>query len=465
MGEESGDQPITAKVVGFLRNPIVLIVAFALLIRLICAPFIVYDFDIYHWAVIMENINSGNGLYELTGYFYTPVWGYVMGFIDMIWNAFLSIDVFGIRVTELFPIENLDYIYHKATVTSPEFNTAFKIPLIICDFIVGYIIYKVVSEMTGDKKKSTTALALWLLCPIVIYMSGVQAMFDTISALLMLLCVILFWKRYYFLGGVMLSFATLLKFFPGFCLVVFVALIIVRHREEGTAYKNLLFAALGGILGTIVIMLPNIMSGNILDTLSFVLDRVGSDNLLNTIYNYAMVIFALFCMFYLGYRMYKSKPEDIDSNFLKYVMLTLTAAVLISPSPQYVIVLLPYLILYVLTVDRGYTVCLMMVGIGAMLTALAVNNFSLLASASAFFGWVSPEWVISCMQSFETMIGNVSLMTIVYSLFGAVMYIGLAFIFLFSLEGPIRSRWPKIGNAIDRVKSTCQWGRTDENVE
>ncbi|WP_400205546.1 hypothetical protein [Methanomethylophilus alvi] len=79
--------------------------------------------------MIIQNIDSGNGLYELFGYYYTPVWGYIMGFIDMFSNTFLSVSELGTHVSGLLTVEDLENMRHVATVTSPEFNALMKIPI------------------------------------------------------------------------------------------------------------------------------------------------------------------------------------------------------------------------------------------------------------------------------------------------------------------------------------------------
>ena len=61
-----------------LRHPVITILSVALLVRLVLMPLLTYDYDIYHWAVIIQNFQSGNGLYDVAGYYYTPTWGYIL---------------------------------------------------------------------------------------------------------------------------------------------------------------------------------------------------------------------------------------------------------------------------------------------------------------------------------------------------------------------------------------------------
>lgn len=139
---------------GFLSRTVILVLAIGLAIRLLLAPLLTYPFDIEHWAVVIQNINSGNGLYNLSGYFYTPVWGYILGFESFVINAFGGIPVMGERVTDLFPIEALGFRFYTATTTTIVFNVVMKIPFLIADVVVGYLLWQLVMEKTGDSKKS-----------------------------------------------------------------------------------------------------------------------------------------------------------------------------------------------------------------------------------------------------------------------------------------------------------------------
>ena len=77
---------------------IVLVIGFV--IRITAGLVLNYGYDVHHWAIIMANASSGNGLYGLTGYFYTPVWGYILGFMNLIQQACLTLGETAFRVPE-----------------------------------------------------------------------------------------------------------------------------------------------------------------------------------------------------------------------------------------------------------------------------------------------------------------------------------------------------------------------------
>jgi hypothetical protein len=449
-GSEAQAQSFADKAKAFLKNPVFIIIAIGLAIRLACAPIFAYGFDIYHWGVIMQNINSGNGLYELTGYFYTPVWGYIMGFIDACWNNFLSIDVYGIRFTDLFAIEELSYKFHTATITSPEFNLALKVPLIICDLVVGYLLYWLVYQKTEDKRKCMLALALWFLCPVVIYMSGVQAMFDTFSALLMLITTILFLKKNYLLGGFVFAFAVLLKFFPGFCIFVLIAYVLVNSNDKKEAVQGVIKAAIGGLMGALLIFVPQIMDGTVIDTLMFALGRMGSSgDMVTSLYTATFTILELVMMVLFAIILYKKGREESDRYLFECIMCVLLGAVLIQPSPQYPIVAIPFLAYVIVTSDQKYSICWWLIGIFSCLSGLAMNSYSLLASVSEFWGWFPPESIIAGMQWMDGQFLGVTRMVWIDGTVGEFEWLGCALVIVFFFRESIAKHLPRVSKVVE----------------
>jgi Gpi18-like mannosyltransferase len=445
----------SAGLLSFLKRPVVIIVILALVIRLVLMPLLTYGFDIYHWALIISNIDNGNDLYGLDGYYYTPVWGYLVGTISAVQQFIMDIGPMGVRITELLTMENMVHPYHTATTTTIAFNVIMKIPMILCDFAVGYLIYWLIKDRTGDKKKATYGLAFWLFCPIVVYMSGVQAMFDTFSALLLLLAVIMIYKDHCFIGGALFSAAVLLKFFPGFCIFVILAYIYAKYRGDGTANKKLIETVAGIAIMSLILMLPLILNGQVGDALTFIFGRVGEKTLISDLVIYFTAAVAIFCAVLFGYRMYKTPKENADNAMFMYVMFAVAASTLISATPQYVIVIIPFLILFMLTMDRTYVKCWYIIGIAAMLNAFFLNNYSLLASLSES-GIVSYDLIISGMQFMDAnLFLGVSLFAILTTLAGVLQYLGVILLLAFCFVDDINKISPKLGAYVMRIKN---WG-------
>ncbi|MDR3206096.1 MAG: hypothetical protein LBT41_03245 [Candidatus Methanoplasma sp.] len=448
--DEKG-RSVSGRVLGIVGAPLFLIAVAALAVRLVLMPLFTYDFDIYHWGVVIQNIDSGNNLYNIAGYYYTPVWGYILGALSSVQHVF-GPDMFGARFTDLLPIEDLAISWHTATTVTTGFVVFMKIPLILCDMAVAYLLHWIVMDRTGDKKKSMMAVGLWLFCPTVIYMSGVQAQFDTISALFMLLMAIAIYKDRCFLGGMLFSAAFLLKFFPGFCFFVIIAYILVRHRGDGLAKRKLAFAILGGALMAAVILIPQILTGTVMDTLSFMTGRMETySSIWMSIAGYAAMVIAVSGAMYFGYRMYRSEEKDADRQFFTYLFLALTMAMFLSIAPQYMIVMLPLLIFGAVVRDRRLMVPLVIIAIGSFFAALSLNNLSLLASASEFLGLASPEWIISGMQMLEVRILGITLVEWMNLIANIVEYAGLVMIVVLHFEKQIVSARPSLGRLMIKL--------------
>ncbi len=423
-----------------------------LILRFVFMPLLTYDFDIYHWALVIENINSGNDLYGLSGYYYTPIWGYILGAISAFNNAFLNLSVLGETFTNMLPIEALEYRFHIATITTIQFNILIKTPLIICDVIVGYIIYHLIRERTGDSKKAAYGFGLWFLCPIVIYMSAIQAMFDTISALLLLLTVLMLLKDRCFLAGFLFVTVFLLKFFPAFCILVLISYIFVRHRDDGLAKRKFTEALMGALIALFVLMLPQIVNGQVCDTLSFIVGRASNSTIGSLAFTMSGVAVAMAGMIFFGYRMLKSESENSEKALFGNVFFSMACASLISMTPQYVIVMIPFMVLYIVMIDGTYRKCWYVISIGAVAGAFILNNFSLFCSISEYTSLVSPGWLISCMQALEGTFMGITYVGFICSVFNAIEYIGILMILIFRFSDYIKDKCPRIGSVILRLK-------------
>jgi len=422
-----------SSVLSSLRMPIVVIVVAAVLIRLVLMPLLTYDFDIYHWALVISNINSGNNLYNLDGYYYTPVWGYILGFISTAQQFLVDIGVMGIRFTDMLPIENLQYPYHIATATSISFNVAMKIPMLICDLAVGYLVYWLIKDRTRSTRKATYGLAFWLFCPIVVYMTGVQAMFDSFSALLLMLTVIMFYKDKCFIGGALFSMAILLKFFPAFAIFVLLAYVLVKHRDDGLAKKKLIESLAGMAIMGVILMLPLALNGQLGDAFTFIFGRASESSLFNTLYLVINAAIAIPCAFFFGYKMYKSPSYKADSTMFAFVMYTVLAAVLLSVTPQYVIVVLPLVILHMVAVEKTYVKYWYVISFAAFFCAFALNNFSLFSALATYTTFISPGWLINGMLSLESTIFHTTFVIAFAAVASAFLYAGIFLLVFFGL--------------------------------
>ncbi|MBQ7701711.1 MAG: glycosyltransferase family 39 protein [Candidatus Methanomethylophilaceae archaeon] len=385
------------------KKGLVITIILGLIIRMIIAPFLTYDFDIYHWGVILENIQSGNGLYELAGFYYTPVWGYIMGFESEILRFFDSLSAYGFRYEELLPVESFNYRFHTATVTTLAFDFAMKIPLFIVDAITAGLVYILIKDICSDEKKACIGAFIWMMAPLVIYMTAVQAMFDSISAMLMILIIILLRKDYRFIAGAVFAIAALLKLFPVFTIFVLLFYVIFKGRINGTVKRDVLLTISGAVIAGMIIYIPQILDGTFMDSLSFIFARASEEvtmlQKLGSFFNYAVCIFG---MLFFSYNMYKRHDDDLDKSMLFNALGALICAVCISTTPQYVIVALPLLIVYGVTYTPVLKKAAILIVIGGFFAAIAANTFPILSGAAVNLSLVNVQFILDGLSWLET---------------------------------------------------------------
>ena len=430
------------------------ILILGLAIRLVFAPVFTYPFDIEHWGVILQNTESGNGLFGLTGYFYTPAWGYILGFEDLIINLLPGM-TYGERFTDLLEIEGMVFPYQTATTTTPVFNFAMKLPLILVDVLVGYLIYRLVMSECGDERKAAIGFGLWFLCPIVIYMSSVQAQFDCISALLTLLCVLLVRRNLFFLAGVIFTIAALIKFFPAFCIFL-LCVYVVKATPGRLSWKNLLLSVSGAVLTALVIFLPQILDGTVMNAFSFVFGRTSEYDLMLMLRTYPFIAVTLVMLVVLAIFAWRMDDARRKQDFLVLILAMLSICTIFSPGPQYWIVYLPLLSYYIACRDRNRALLICLIAMAILTTTAAFfnNSFSLLTTASEYLHLCEPQTVISWMHALDTPVFGTPLTQLVVLIVEFIQLIIMILIALFLLSDlGLFDRYNKLNEFITELRT------------
>ena len=430
------------------------ILILGLAIRLVFVPVFTYPFDIEHWGVILQNTESGNGLFGLTGYFYTPAWGYILGFEDLIINLLPGM-TYGERFTDLLEIEGMVFPYQTATTTTPVFNFAMKLPLILVDVLVGYLIYRLVMSECGDERKAAIGFGLWFLCPIVIYMSSVQAQFDCISALLTLLCVLLVKRNLFFLAGVIFTIAALIKFFPAFCIFL-LCVYVVKATPGRLSWKNLFLSVSGAVLTALVIFLPQILDGTVMNAFSFVFGRTSEYDLMLMLRTYPFIAVTLVMLVVLAIFAWRMDDARRKQDFLVLILAMLSICTIFSPGPQYWIVYLPLLSYYIACRDRNRALLICLIAMAILTTTAAFfnNSFSLLTTASEYLHLCGPQTVISWMHALDTPVFGIPLTQLVVLIVEFIQLIIMILIALFLLSDlGLFDRYNKLNEFITELRT------------
>ena len=437
-------------VISTLKRPVVIILIVGLLIRFVLAPLFTYTYDIAHWALTMDNMRAGFGLYEIPGYYYSPVWGYLLSFFSLFGSFAADIHPFVSFFDVLLPAEDMGWQYFTPVVTTLGFNVFMKVPLILCDVTVGALVYYLIKERIGDEKKATFGFALWFLCPIVIYMSSVQATFDTFAVLFLFLSVLLVYKGRYFTGGAMLSVAIFAKFFPFYVVFAMLAYVFLKNREDKAAcLKNILLGAAGLAVMTVVLHIPMIMEGSVTESLGFMLSRVGtagaSGNVIASLGYLAVLILQpviIAVVLYMAYRLTKSRSEDADNNFFYCLMITTAAIFIWIPAPQYLMIIIVFLAYHIAVNDRRYFWPWLIMTAGATIFAFAMNNFSLLTSMAAYTDLIDLNGVMGLMQWMQQPVFGTSAFDVTVAATGMIEAVGIWYILWIWLRDKMKGRAP-----------------------
>lgn len=396
------------RVASFVSRPLFLVVLAGIVVRLVIMPILNFNYDTNYWAMTITNMQAGFGLYGLEGYYYTPVWGYILGLFSAIQEMFVGIGVFGTRITDVLPIESyVDGIhFFSATATSVGFNFWIKVPMTLCDLAIGYLIYWFVKNRGGDDRKAVIGMALWLLCPLSIIVTSVSGMFDAFSVFFTLLTLLLVYRGRFFLGGATFALAVLTKFFPGFLLFVLIAYVLSKHKKDGTGYRKLTYAIAGFVAMFLAIMLPQMMDGTFVEAFTFLSSRASTGGdapflvqlMSMTAVPYFLIV--LIVSLALSIRLYRRKDEDIDGSFFMTCAVVVASVFLYPSSPQYILLFIPFIICAAILSDRRFIRCWVLLAIGGPLLVLS-NNVSLIMTFAAETGWIPVESLLSAFASFQ----------------------------------------------------------------
>ena len=428
-----------------MKRPLVKIMIIGLIIRIALMPLLTYGYDFTHWALIIQHIQAGQGLYAIEGYWYPPVWGYILGAISPFLSLFGVTD-YGHLFDAALSLQDLSWFNYTATLTSLAFNVVVKIPIVIADVLVGYMIYKLILGMTGNEKKATYGFALWFLCPIVIYTSAVHGMFDSITVLFMVFSVYSVYKGKYFLAGASLSVAVLTKVFPVYIIFALIAYLALKHKGEGKGLlAHLGKAAAGLLLMTLIIYIPLILDGTVMESLRFLTGRMenissgaASTDILDWLFMVAQkalvwmqpvtLIFAVI----LAYMMYRKGSDKKDEYFFLCLMITTALIFLWSPEPRFMLMMLPFLIFFMVMYDRRFTLPYILISVGMLFYSIVGHNFSLLLSLATYTNLLDAYHMVALVEwmngSFQTGMLFIFMVTLL------VTIAGLLLIFIYSIR-------------------------------
>ena len=429
-----------------------LIAILSLVVHLVMTALFSHTYDSEYWLIIMQNIETGNGLYGLNGFYYTPVWGYMLSFADMLTQVFGAIPVLGDRFTDLIVIE--DYNGFQAVLASPDINFLLKLPLSVCDVLVGYLLYVIVSRHTGSERKGIVSMALWCFCPIVVYMSAIQGQFDTISVLLLLMTIFLIRQDNPLLAGMVFALATWLKIFPGVCILVLFGYMLARYKGAPRSTRQISMSIVGFLLLTAVLFLPQILDGTLAYAFSFLTSRTSGYDLGSTLYMAGMLVIIVVLMLFMTRSIARKPAAEADRLVFLYCGLLASLAAMVQFGYQYAPSIVGFIILFaMMSVNtRGYRFVFLVVSLFTFLEAFFWVNYSSLFIISEYFGTFDPSWVLEHALDFTLNWGSEATGSLMGRFANIWHYALFAFVIMAVLDF-CRGRVPVLDRASDYVRS------------
>lgn len=252
-------------------HPLIPILILGAAIRLAIAPFFCDSYDFAFWTSVAFDVRNGDGIYADYDLWYPPVWGYLIASVTPLFDLFNCVPTMGL----IDEVAWGTHITGQGWVPSIGSIVIIKLPLIVADVINGLLIFKIARHLEFNEKLCLSASALWMLCPLTIWVSGGQGQFDSVSLMFILIAFYAYLKNSYLLCGMSIAAATLTKIFPALVVLPLMALIFTRGDDKKQNLRNTGIYALGGIAMTALILLPQILHGEMEFVLSFITPKFG----------------------------------------------------------------------------------------------------------------------------------------------------------------------------------------------
>ena len=257
-----------SKFENIFKHPLFYWTILGILLRYAIGLYTSWSPDVEIWYRTGMSMLHGAGVYDFMYFAYPPVWGYILGFFVKIGGLIFDPRNFAVEVPELYNLSTMTGMI-STTITSPTFNFIFKTPLFIFDFLVGYVLYKFVYDVTNSMGQATSAFIMWFFNPLVIVVSAIHGTFDVIPTFFLLLSLLLIYKGNYFISGFMWMLGVLTKLFPIYFAPLIVGSVIGVYEYKTLLnnikkpFKSLINFFVGAIFSIVIIYAPIILTGSI----------------------------------------------------------------------------------------------------------------------------------------------------------------------------------------------------------
>jgi hypothetical protein len=254
----------------------IIIVGFV--VRLAFAPWTSWTYDAYPFYQGVVDILAGIGPYGHMAYSYPPAFAFVVTPFAWLLSLFLDPGQWAVFQPSLVDVGQVTAMVNPM-VTHPGFNLAYKLPLIIADYLTGLLLYHFV-VMIKDREAALKVFILWFLNPLVIFVSSIYGNFDILAVFFSVLSLYAMYRKMYLSAGLAVGLGVAFKLFPMYLALFYFAyllsLTLTERRDPQTwrpNIKNLSSFAIGGVLGVSSILITMVVNPSVM---VFLTGRLGT---------------------------------------------------------------------------------------------------------------------------------------------------------------------------------------------
>lgn len=329
------DGHVPVGISGFLRTrlgrDLFVVTVIGLVVRYVVGVFFTYPTDVNYWVIVSENLFSNEGLYGLPGYYYTPVWGYLLSAVTFL------VGHIGIPLGEYVPelVGNSMILDWTNTLPTIWYALAIKTVLFIIDLLVAVVLFRIGKELYTERH-AFWMFTLWFLCPFTIVISSVRMMFENLEILFFLLSLLLMITRRPAWAGVMMALSLMTKPYGIFLAILMVGHSYARSHSMGYTMRYIVASAVTGA----VLFLPVVLNGQLDQAMMWLTNRASDTSAgYNTVLNFTPFI-VLASLMASAIIFFKGKGS-VDALIIMATIFT--SMMLLSPGNiQYYLVLLPF---------------------------------------------------------------------------------------------------------------------------
>jgi len=236
---------------------LVITIIIGAMIRLFLAPLTEQRWDMYNWRLysVIAYIYKKNPLWlRQEGFYswgYPPLWLLICIIIYSIYS-FLWQNQYPEKVSDLWGgwnyvseehisrnINIFDSYRYFIPYNLPYLDIMFKIPIIIADIMIGVMLYRMIrEEINEDKGKK--AMLLWIYNPLVIFISSIWGMFDSITTLFVMLSLYYLKKGKFTLSTILLGVSVCYKLYPVVLFPLYILIVYKLKRDKIFSIKQLI---------------------------------------------------------------------------------------------------------------------------------------------------------------------------------------------------------------------------------